>query len=197
MMDKDQSYVRVGRGLGEFPSNGSVKVFVVSNGFDEFELNGFEYTIWGQMHRFETLNSWMTAITEKMSKQSKVDLPKIVLRMIDKRLIMPWSFSGIEDRNLITLQVSRFGYAHGFANQKWLISDSRAQKSYELTKDQYDVWNAAAGRVMLLEVVDSLMDQRGISLDEAYALLLKHGIELHKLSLWGFEYVDAIESGVQ
>lgn len=196
-MDMSVPYVSVGRGLGEFPSDGSAKLFVVANGLQELSLTQFEYTVWGQLHRFYTLADWETAILQKLKNSPNFNYHKVLQGMLDRHLLKPWSFSSIQDQNLISLHATRYGYAYGMTNQKWLISDSNAQKSYELTQDQYDVWNAAAGKVMLLEVVDTLMDQRNIELDEAFDLLVKHGLDLYRLSLWGLDYVDVDQLGVQ
>ncbi|SDD47414.1 hypothetical protein SAMN05428987_4880 [Paenibacillus sp. CF095] len=197
MINKDLSYLRVGRGLGEFPADNKSKMFVVANGFQEFELSQFEYTVWEQIHRYETLAAWESAILQKVKNIPNFDFSKIVRRLIERNLIMPWSFSDMQDKNLINLQVTRYGYAHGLINEEYLIGDSNANKTFVFTKDQYDVWNAAAGKVMLLEVIDTLMDQRGINFETAISLFNIHGLKLYKLTLWGLEYVNADQLEVQ
>ena len=68
--------------------------------------------------------------------------------------------------------------------------NSAATKSIVLTKDQFDVWNAAAGKSMLLEVIDTLMKQRELQLVEAFALLVNNGFRLVQIGLWNLEYID-------
>lgn len=190
IVEKNRRFVQLGRGLGEFPTNEQRTVFIVANGLKQEQLTPFEYVIWGQVSRFQTLAQWEAAIQQKIANVKNLNWPKVLQKLVDTPLIHPWSFSGIQDPGLLAIHATRQGYAHGFINEKWLISDTAARKSIALTKDQFDVWNAAAGKAMLLEVIDTLMEQREISVDEAFGLVVNNGFQLVQLSLWNLEYMD-------
>ncbi|MEK4011132.1 MULTISPECIES: hypothetical protein [Peribacillus] len=169
--------------------NGS-RVFLVMNGVKQQQLTPFEYEAWGQVSRFETLEQWESAIQKKIANVKNFNWPLVLKKLTDEQLIARWEFFAIEDPNLMRLYATRQGYAHGLVDGKWLMSDTEATKSIVLTKDQFDVWNAAAGKSMLLEVIDTLMKQRKLPLAEAFALLVNNGFRLVQIGLWNLEYID-------
>lgn len=194
-LEKNRQFVQLGRGLGEFSTVDNKKIFVVSNGFNQEELSQFEYVIWGQVSGFPSLVAWENSVLKNIGNVRGFNLEKIVKRLREINLIHPWAFSGIEDSSMVAIHATRQGYAHGAVKGKWLISDSQTKKSLNLTKEAYDVWNAAAGRAMLLEVIDRLMEQRQTSVDEAFGLVVNNGFKLTQLGLWNLEYIDISEKG--
>lgn len=189
-MEKNKPFVQLGRGLGEFPMENGSRVFLVMNGVKQQQLTPFEYEAWGQVSRFETLEQWESAIQKKIANVKNFNWPLVLKKLTDEQLIARWEFFAIEDPNLMRLYATRQGYAHGLVDGKWLMSDTEATKSIVLTKDQFDVWNAAAGKSMLLEVIDTLMKQRKLPLAEAFALLVNNGFRLVQIGLWNLEYID-------
>lgn len=190
-MKKNIPFVNLGRGLGEFPMENGPRVFLVMNGVMQHQLTPFEYAAWGQVSRFETLEQWESTIQKKIANVKLFNWQRVLKKLTDEQLIAPWEFFTIEEPNLRRLYVTRQGYAHGLVDGKWLMSDTEATKSIGLTKDQYDVWNAGAGKSPLLEVIDTLMQQRESSLEEAFSLLVNNGLRLVQIGLWNLEYIDS------
>lgn len=189
-MDKNLYYVQCGRSLGEFELIENRKTFIVENGFEQHEFSAFEHVVWNQVKSFESLKKWEVAIQKKVANVPNFSLEKVINSFSRNHLIHPWVFTGLEDTALAGLHVTRNGYSHGKVKEKWLISSTDTKKSYHLSKDQFDVWNAGAGKVMLLEVIDAVMKQRQLSEEEAFLLVTRYGAQLISLSLWNVEYIS-------
>ncbi|MED3574196.1 hypothetical protein [Cytobacillus praedii] len=194
-MIKNKPFVQLGRNLGEFPKVSNRRVFLVMNGVKQQQLTPFECAVWGQVSSFKTLEQWESMILDKIAHVKNFNWQRVLKKLIDEQLIICWEFSSVEDPNLVHIYATRQGYAHGLVNGKWLMSDTQVKQGIVLTKDQFDVWNAAAGKAMLLEVIDTLMKQRGIALEEAFALLVNNGFRLTQIGLWNLEYIDLEKQG--
>lgn len=191
-MGKVYRYVKCGRSLGEYKGLGDRRFFIVVNGINQYELTAFEHAVWEIVDSYDTLWEWESAIKEKLRNLPNFDLDKVIKKLVDAHIIVEWSIKSLKDPVMESLIVTRQGYAQGLIQGKWVITSSDADKVYTVSKNQYDIWNAGAGCVLLLEAVKEVMEQRSITEDEALRLVVEYTRQLVQLKLWNLEYVNLI-----
>ncbi|WP_050182264.1 hypothetical protein [Domibacillus robiginosus] len=187
-----EHYVQIGRALGflfEEEETGR-KFFSVGNGMEQVEITEFEYRLWEELRKVDTLDDWKTLIRSKTKKYPDLDLDAILNKFYAFNLMRQWKFDTVDNPELLGIFITRNAYAYGEIEGYWVVGDHRhVGDNVTLNQEQYMVWNAAAGGAPLLQVLDTIMTKLSLTEEEALALLNKEGYGLIQLGLWNTEYL--------
>lgn len=192
---KEERVVPIGRALGFLIEAEGQKLFSVGNGIVQVELPEFEYILWNQLSQFDSLVEWKKVIASKVKKYPNINLDTILKKYEMLNLMKQWQFDDTEDPELIGIFVTRNGYAHGEIEGEWVIGDESTKHNVTLTKEQYMLWNAAAGGATLLQVVDAVMTKLNLNEEEALLLLNRQGYLFVQLGFWNAEYLEFLIQG--
>ncbi|WLR55501.1 hypothetical protein LC048_00285 [Mesobacillus subterraneus] len=191
-----ERFVPIGRELGLYGEEQGRKFFTVGNGIHQVILSDLEHFIWKHLKNYTSLTDWKTDLSGKLnSKFPKLDFNEVVLKLLALDLMKPWDFKDIQDDDLVGIFVVRNGTVYGNHQGKWKIGDFVKKDERSLTKEQYTLWNAAAGGTTLLQVVDQVMEKLGLTEEAALQLLTKQGYFLIRKGLWNTEYLGFLVGG--
>jgi hypothetical protein len=191
----EEHYVQIGRELGFLYQDEETgdKYFSAGNGIEQVELPEFEYILWRQFRKLDTLDEWKTLIHSKTKKISNDDLDRILHKFYSLNLIRQWKFKTTEDPELAGIFVTRNAYAYGEIEGHWVLGNHRENgNNISLNQEQYHLWNAAAGGAPLLQVLDTIITKLSLTEEKALELLTKEGYYLIQLGFWNTEYLPIL-----
>ncbi|WP_395761059.1 hypothetical protein [Bacillus sp. 3G2] len=189
-------FVPIGRDLGLYDEKNGERFYAVGSSLSPIILTHVEYFAWSKLRYYSSIFQWQEELSAKLKpKFPKLQFEDILLKLLRFNLIMPWYFEDAENSLLVETFATRNGVAYGCENNKWRIGSALKRDNLHLTREQYALWNAAAGSEALIEILSITMTQLGMNDTEVLALLNEQGAKLIKLGLWNVEYLPFMAEG--
>lgn len=191
-------FVPIGRDFGLYEEKNGESFYAVGSSLSPIILTEVEYFAWGKLSDYSSVIDWKQELSAKLKpKFPMLKFEDILLKLLQYNLIMPWHFDDPENHLLVETFATRNGVAYGLEHNKWYIGSVYKRADFHLTKEQYALWNAAAGSESLIEILSITMTQLGLNDEEVLALLSEQGAKLIKLGLWNIEYLPFMSGGME
>ncbi|MBD3108846.1 hypothetical protein IEO70_10765 [Bacillus sp. AGMB 02131] len=188
------AFVPTGRDLGFYVEENGMKYYAAGSSLNFIILSQLEYYAWKKLRSYKSVLEWRDDMQKKLELKFKAfDMDMVLLKLMDSNLIMHWEFDDPEDIVLQSTYAVRNGVPYGLENGKWRFGGPLEKDKVVLTREQYTLWNAAAGNATLIEILAQAMTELNITDDQvALKLLTEEGRRLVRVGLWNIEPLTSI-----